>query len=38
MCKEKTDIVKPAKFDLEDTYGSYRRQVKIEDLKKRDLL
>tara|TARA_Y100000294_G_scaffold125461_1_gene116880 strand:+ start:3124 stop:3297 length:174 start_codon:yes stop_codon:yes gene_type:complete len=29
---------KPAKFSIEDKYGSYRRKAKIDDFKKKGLL
>ena len=29
---------KPAKFSIEDKYGSYRRKAKINDFKKKGLL
>tara|TARA_B100002003_G_C14032525_1_gene497680 strand:+ start:568 stop:741 length:174 start_codon:yes stop_codon:yes gene_type:complete len=37
-CDGKAITVKPAKFSIDDAYGSYRRKVKFESLKKQDLL
>lgn len=37
-CKQKTINPKPAKFNVEDKYGSYRRKAKEELLKKEGLL
>ena len=37
-CGGKAVAAKPPKFSIEDSYGSYRRKAKFEDLKKRGLV
>ena len=37
-CCGSTFMPKPAKFSPEDAYGKYRRQVKFESLKEKNLL
>ena len=37
-CGGKALTPKPAKFSIEDKYGSYRRQAKLNFFKKEDLL
>lgn len=37
-CDKSTEEAKPPKYSPEDKYGSYRRQVKEEDRKQKQLL
>ena len=37
-CDKKTINPKPAKYDPNDPYGSYRRKAKKQELKKRGLI
>ena len=37
-CNNKASNIKPAKFNLEDNYGKYRRQAKKEILEKEGLI
>ncbi len=36
-CGSKTELPKPPKFSLTDKYEEYRREIKKEDLRKREL-
>ncbi len=38
VCKGKSLTPKPAKFSVEDKYGSYRRKAKLNFFKEEDLL
>ena len=37
-CSGKTILAKPPKYSVSDKYGKYRREAKLEKLKKRGLL
>ncbi len=37
-CRSKSLTPKPAKFSIEDKYGSYRRKAKIDEFKSRGLI
>ena len=38
VCGSKSSTPKPAKFSIEDKYGSYRRKAKLETFKKEGLI
>jgi len=38
VCGSKASTPKPAKFSVEDKYGSYRRKAKLDVFKKEGLL